>query len=142
MSLSLNVYLTCINFWKFHDHLKACLEVIRLQSWLKTVKFSVKMQFFMFLTPWKIHFWINGKSEIWFFWAWTWKCSHYPQGYPENAPNHILSSNSTGKVLKMAIESEPLGLCIWNFWNFYSQWDYLMMNISRILKFLTWHGYD
>ena len=39
-----------INFWKFHDHPKACLEVIRLPSWPKIVKFSVKMQFFMFLT--------------------------------------------------------------------------------------------
>ena len=25
---------------------------------------------------------------------------------------------------------------------FYSQWDYQMMNISRILKFFTWHGFD
>ena len=25
---------------------------------------------------------------------------------------------------------------------FYSQWDYEMMNISRILKFLTWHGFN
>ena len=30
--LNSEVYLTCINFWKFHDHLKACLEVIRLPS--------------------------------------------------------------------------------------------------------------
>ena len=55
------VYLACINFWKFHDDLKACLEVIRLPSWPKNVKFSVKMQFFTFLTPWKICFWINDK---------------------------------------------------------------------------------
>ena len=53
------VYLTCINFWKFHDNLKTCLEVIRLRSWPENVKFSVKMQFFMFLTPWKICFWIH-----------------------------------------------------------------------------------
>ena len=25
---------------------------------------------------------------------------------------------------------------------FYSQWDYEMVNISRILKSLTWHGFD
>ena len=25
---------------------------------------------------------------------------------------------------------------------FYSQWDYRMVNISRILKFLSWHGFD
>ena len=40
------------------------------------------------------------------------------QGHPENAPNHILSSNSAGKILKMAINSKLLGLCSWKFWNF------------------------
>ena len=25
---------------------------------------------------------------------------------------------------------------------FYSQWNYQKVNISRILKFLTWHGFD
>ena len=25
---------------------------------------------------------------------------------------------------------------------FYSQWDYQMVNISRISTFLTWHGFD
>ena len=65
MSLSQKyIYLTCINFWKFHDDLKACLEVIRLPSWPENVKFSIKIQFFTFLTPWKIHFWINNKFEI------------------------------------------------------------------------------
>ena len=44
-ALKSEVYRTCINFWKFHD-LKACLEVITLPSWPKTVKFSVKMHFF------------------------------------------------------------------------------------------------
>ena len=39
------------------------------------------------------------------------------QEYPENTPNHIFSSNSAGKILKMAINSESLGLCSWNFWN-------------------------
>ena len=58
------VNLTSINFWKFHDDLKACLEVIRLLSLPENVKFSVKMQFFTFLTPWKICFQINIKFEI------------------------------------------------------------------------------
>ena len=62
--LKSEVYLTCINFWKFHNDLKACLEVIRLPSWPENVKFSIKIQFFTFLTPWKIHFWINNKFEI------------------------------------------------------------------------------
>ena len=58
------VYLTCINFWKFHDDLIVWLEVIILRRWLKKVKFSVKMQFFTFLIHWKIRFWINDKFEI------------------------------------------------------------------------------
>ena len=62
--LKSELYLTCINFWKFHDHLKTCLKVIRLPSWTENVKFSVEMQFFMFLTPWKTCFWINDKFEI------------------------------------------------------------------------------
>ena len=65
------VYLTCINFWKFHDDLKEWLP-----SWPENVKFNVKMQFFTFLTPWKIRFWINGKFKIYCFWKWTWKFSH------------------------------------------------------------------
>ena len=68
---------TCINFWKFHDDLKACLEVIRLPSWLENVKFSVENQIFTFLTPWKICFWINDKFEMQFFWKWTWNV-HMP----------------------------------------------------------------
>ena len=51
---------------------------------------------FLFLTPWKICFWINGKFEIYFFWKWTWKCSQSPK------------TNTF----------ELLGLCSWNFWNF------------------------
>ena len=39
------------------------------------------------------------------------QCSNF-KGYAENAPNHILSSNSAAKILKMAIKSVPLGLCI------------------------------
>ena len=48
--LKSEVYLTCINFWKFNDDLKACLEVIRLPSWPENKKFSVKITFFP-------HFW-------------------------------------------------------------------------------------
>ena len=62
-ALKSEVYLTCINFWKFHDDLNACLEVIRLPSWSKNVKFSVKMHFITFLSTWRICFWINNKSE-------------------------------------------------------------------------------
>ena len=51
--LKSEVYLTCINFWKFHDDLKACLEVIRLTLWPENVKFSAEIQFFTFLTPLK-----------------------------------------------------------------------------------------
>ena len=29
------------------------------------------------------------------------------QGHPENAPKHILFSNSAGKIPKMTIKSEP-----------------------------------
>ena len=35
----------------------------------------------------------------------------------------------------MGYEAELLGI-------FYSQWDYQMVKTSRILKFLTWHGFD
>ena len=78
-ALKSEVYLTCINFWKFHDDLNACVEVVRLPSWPKNVKFSVKMQFFTFLTPWKFYFWINEKFEIYFFWKYAWRCSHSPK---------------------------------------------------------------
>ena len=49
--LKSEVYLTCINFWNFHDDLKACLEVIRLPSWPENVEFSVKMHFFVRFWP-------------------------------------------------------------------------------------------
>ena len=61
--LKSEVYLTCINFWKFHN-LKRCLDVNRLPSWPEKVKVSVKMKFFMVLTPWKLSLWINGKLKI------------------------------------------------------------------------------
>ena len=69
-------------------------------------------------------------------------CLNFQTFTGENALNHILSSNSAGKILKMAIKSEPLELCTWNFWNFLSQGDYKLVNISRILKFLTLHGFN
>ena len=67
IGLKSEVYLTYINFWKFHDDLKISLEIIRLRSWPGNVKFSVTMQFFTFLTPWKICFRINDKFKINFF---------------------------------------------------------------------------
>ena len=62
-ALKSEVYLACINFWKLHDDLNACLEVIWLPSIPENVKFSVKMQFFVF-DPLKNRFWINDKFEI------------------------------------------------------------------------------
>ena len=62
--LKSEVYLTCTNFWKIPDDLKECIKVIRFPSWPKNKKFSVKMHFFTFLTPWKIRFWINNKFGI------------------------------------------------------------------------------
>ena len=35
-----------------------------------------------------------------------------------------------------------LGYTVDIFGIFYSQWDYHMANISKILKFLTWHRFD
>ena len=126
--LKSEVYLTCINFWKFHDDLKACLEVVRLdQVDLKMWNLVSTCNFSHFWPPEKIR--INDKFKTYFFIKWTWKCSHPTKpiflfkflnfkGSPENAPNHILSSNSAGKIFKTAIKSESLGLCSWNFWNF------------------------
>ena len=47
--LKSEIYLTCINFWKFHDDLNACLEVIRLSSWLENA--IAKCNFLHFWTP-------------------------------------------------------------------------------------------
>ena len=53
--LTSEVYLTCINFWIFHpNHLKPCLEVIRLPSWPKILKFNVKTPFLRFWLPEKL----------------------------------------------------------------------------------------
>ena len=45
-----------INSWKFHKDLNACLKliIIRLPCWPQKVKFSAKVQIFIFLTPWEI----------------------------------------------------------------------------------------
>ena len=52
--LKSEVYLACVNFWKVHDDLKACLEVIKLPSLPENKKFSVKMQFFYIFDPMKM----------------------------------------------------------------------------------------
>ena len=62
--------------------------------------------------------------------------------YPENAPSHILSSNSAGKIFEMTIKSEPIRLCSWKFWNFLFSMGVGNGEYSRILNFLTWHGFD
>ena len=65
IGLKSEVYLTYINFWKFHDDLKACLETFRLLSSPENVKFSVKMHFLRFWTSEKSVFkWIN-EWQIW-----------------------------------------------------------------------------
>ena len=46
--LKSEVHLTCINFWKVHDHLKECLEVIRLQVDLKMWNLVSKCNFLCF----------------------------------------------------------------------------------------------
>ena len=134
IGLKSEVYLTYINFWKFLDDLKISLEIIRLRSWPGNVKFSVTMQFFTFLTPWKICFRINDKFKINFFLKVNLEVFTFPQNQDfylrfqtfnrekkllKNIwQSHILSSNSAEKIIKMAIRSEPLGLCGWKIWNF------------------------
>ena len=44
--------------------------------------------------------------------------------------------------LKWPWSLKHLGYAAEIFWISCSQWDYQMVNISRILKFLTWHGFD
>ena len=129
--LKSEVYLTYIDFWKFHDDLKACLEILRLLNGPGNVKFSVKMHFLRFWTSEKSVFkWMTNLKFIFSESGlgsvhippkpiFLFKFSNF-RGYPENAPNHILFSNSAGKILKMAIKSELHGLCSWNFWNFLS----------------------
>ena len=96
------VYLTCINFWKFHDNLKTCLEVIRLQSWPENVKFSVKMQFFTFWTPWKICFWINDKFEMTFL-----KVGMKVFTFPKNRYFYLSFQTFTGTLKMLQITYFP-----------------------------------
>ena len=113
------VYLTCIDFWKFHEDLKARLEVIRLSSWPEKVKFSVKIHFFTFLTTWKICFGIYSNSKFIFGSDQIPPKPYFHLTFRSfKVSNHILSSNSAEKILKMAIKSELVGLCSQNFWNF------------------------
>ena len=46
------------------------------------------------------------------------------------------------KSLKWPYSLNCLGYAAEIFGIFYSQWDYQMVNTSRILKFLTWHEFD
>ena len=46
--LKSEVHLICINFWKVHDHLKECLEVIRLKVDLKMWNLVSKCSFLHF----------------------------------------------------------------------------------------------
>ena len=50
------VYLICINFWKFHDDLKVCLGVIWLLSWPENVKFVTWKSVFELMTNLKLIF--------------------------------------------------------------------------------------
>ena len=43
------VYMTCFDFWKFHDDLKACLEVIRLPGWSAMQNLVSKCKFFIYV---------------------------------------------------------------------------------------------
>ena len=61
------LYLTCINFWISNDHLKRCLEVIRLPSWPKIVKIGVKMHFLRFWPPEKSVFELTANFKFSFF---------------------------------------------------------------------------
>ena len=100
------------------------------------------MQFFTFFTPWKTRFWINEKFEIYFFWKYTWKFSHSPKTniFKCHIPSHILSSTSAGKILKMAIKSELLGLSSWNFVNLLFSMRLSNSEYFKNFKFfdLTW----
>ena len=145
--LKSEVYLTCINFRKFNDDLKASLEVIKLPSWPKNVKFSVKMQFFTFLTPWKIHLELMTNLKLSFS-----EVDLEVFTFPKNHYLYIKIWTSSGYVLKKLqitfcpqIQQEKSKIKIWpawaihnwNCWNFYSQWDYQMVKISKIFD-LTW----
>ena len=107
--LKSEVYLTCINVWKFHDHLKACLEVIRLPSWPKMWNLVSKCNFLRFWPCEKSIFELMPNFKFSFSESGPWSVHILPEPiflfrfsnfywYPENAPNRILSSNSAGKI--------------------------------------------
>ena len=116
--------LKCLSSLKYIWHI-TCLEVMRLPSWPENVKFIVKMQFFAFLTPWEIclnqlQIWnldflevfIFPQNQYFYLHFWTFK------GTLKMLQITILPSNSAGKILKMAIKSDPHGLWSWNLWDF------------------------
>ena len=147
--LKSEVYLTCINFRKFNDDLKASLEVIKLPSWPKNVKFSVKMQFFTFLTPWKIHLelMINLKLsfsevdlevftfpknhylyiKIWTSKGTSWKSFKSHSVLKFSRKNQKLKSDQLGLYTTEIVEISILNEII-KWW--------------RFQKFLIWHGSD
>ena len=134
-------------------HLKACLKVNRLPSWPENVKFRVKMQC--------IHLWPPEKSVFELMRNLKFSFSESEPGsvhiFPK--PNFYLSLQTFKGTVKMLqitfchqIQQEKslkwpqnlncFGYASEIFGIFYSQWDYQMVNISRIFKCLTWHGFD
>ena len=103
-ALKSEIYLTCINFWKFHNNLKAYFEVIRSQSWSyieqKMWNFMSKYNFFRFWPPEKSVFELTTNLKFSFSESGA-GSFHIPQkpiflfkflniqGYPRNAPNPI-----------------------------------------------------
>ena len=90
-----------------------------------------------FCPPWKIHFWINDKFEIYFF------LNMYLELYTfsQNQCFYLFFWIFEDKSLKLAKILKCLGDAAEIKGIFYSQWDSQMVKISRILKFLTWHGF-
>ena len=60
--LKSEVYLTCINFWEFHDDPKAWWLDSQVDR--KMWNLVSKCNFLRCWPPWKICFWINNKFEI------------------------------------------------------------------------------
>ena len=61
-----------------------------------------------------------------------WKCSK----------SHFALKFSRKEFLKWPSNLNRLGYAAEIFGIFYSQWDYQMVNVSRILKFQAWRGFD
>ena len=127
--LKSEVYLTCINFWKFHDDLKAGFEVIRHPSWPENVEFSVKCIFYvfdplknLFLNEWQIWNLVFLKVNLEVF---TFIQNQYFylsfqtfKGTLKTLQNTFCSQIQQEKSLKLTIKSELHRLCSWNFWDF------------------------